>query len=405
MSGLEWALCSVLGEEISSLDQRSGGEVEIELNGARRARVTVSLEEEAAERALAFASTLKVWLNGVLIFFGPVNLPRQLGGDRTMELAAVDLSERLARSYTGPLFAKSQLAVDQSEIIGRLVDYANVLAVALGSPGGTSGIIRGSLPASTARDRFYPDGSELWASIVAMSEVSNGPDFELEPLDRTDGVYCRLNTYVPFQGSDKTAECVFTFNTQENNASDFTYEPGGGEIVNRAIFAGQAQEGEPSPAWVAWHPASIAENGLWDHFEALPDVKYTAQLQEYAETLVATRARPVDFFDLTPAVEAGGGAQGWVRDGEGWGLRDAEYAVPPPFGPPAAGGAYWIGDEIRAIGRDGGLDRDVVGRVTYAKLSEVGEHGQLLATELTCAPHIDASGVSGSATTVSTEDL
>ena len=400
---LSWALCDRSGNQLTELPARSNASVEIELNGPRRASVTASLEEDVARLAMAYGTVLKVWLAGTIIFAGQVNLPRWVGRDREIELSAVDASERLANSYTKG-FAK-QTNVDQGAIMWNLINHAQGVHSILS--GGSVGVVRGETPNSYLRERYYPDGKQIWEALQEMSQVTNGPDFELMALDRTDGVYAQLQTYFPYQGYDRTDTCIFTFNTQENNAVDFTSEPGGGKIINFAVYGGQANEGEPAPAWQAYHAGSIAKYGVFQHFEALPDVKYTAQLQEYAEMLVAVRAEPVEFFDLVPAVEAGSSADGYYRDANGAWIKQSasSYGIPPPFGPVESGGHYWIGDEIRAIGRDHGMRKDVRGRVTFARLSEVGEHGDQLGVELTCAPTIDAAGVTGAATTISTEDF
>ncbi len=398
---LAWALCNRAGNVLEEITQRTKGEVEIELNGARRAACGISLEDPAAAKAVAFASRLKVWLSGAIIFNGLLTAPKW-GEDHAVEIAAVDPSAQLAYGYTKALAKASQ--VDQSQIIWDLIAHKSARDVVMGDPYG-SGIIRGLTPASYLRDRFYPDGAQIWEAIVALSEISNGVDFELQPLDRTDGVCAQLNTYFPWQGADRSGSVVLAYNTQEMNASAFTHEPG--QITTYAVFGGQAQEGSPAPGWIAWDPAAIPSQGVWEHFESLPDTRYTAQLREYAEGLVATRSMPVDFFDVTPVVEAGGTAQAWTRDANGlYTQQDGDhFSIPPPFGPLESGGAYWIGDQIRAIAREGTMERDLVGRVTYAKITEVGEHLDALAVELSCAPNVYGRSVSGVATTVTTEDF
>ena len=82
MSDLDWAICDVEGNVLEPITQRISAEVEIELNGPRSARVVASVEEEAAAAAVAFGSTIKVWMNNHIIFNGPMTLPRWLGEDR-----------------------------------------------------------------------------------------------------------------------------------------------------------------------------------------------------------------------------------------------------------------------------------------------------------------------------------
>lgn len=402
---LTWSLCDLDGNEIEPITQRLSGEVEVQLNGVRAATVTASLEERVAREVQAFACSLKVWLSGTLLHWGPVTLPRfisESGGQRVVEISSVCPSERLARGYTKGLAA--QLQVDQAKIMETLIAHLNTRASGAGKP--DTGVTTGSTPTSYLRDRFFPDGTNVWEALVAMSEITNGPDFELNPLDRTDGVYAELNTFFPYQGHDRTAEVVLAKGTAENNAVAISAEPGGGEIVNYAVFAGQAQEGQPAPGWIAQNAASQAAHGLYEHFEALPDVTRTATLQEHAEQLVAAKAWPIDFIDVTPVTEAGGLAYAWARDPETqeWKQESAAYAVPPRFGPIDSGGDYWLGDEITIIARDGELRDEWIARVTQARFAEVGPEGHV-AVELECAPRITASGVSGSATTVSTEDF
>lgn len=411
---LRWALCDRLGAVLSDLPRRKvgGREVEINLNGQRTARVGLHLDEVDAALALPFARSLKVWLDEALIFFGPITLTRfsGYGGDiggvggsvagRSVEIFATDPSVRLIQAFTHGFAFQQQ--IEQSEIMWRLVAHANDRAVAAGVPG--PGVVRGTTPAVILRDRFYPDGKQIWQALGEMTEVLDGPDLELEPLDRADGVYAQLNTYWPWQGTDRTATVIFEHNVGRHNAGDFAWEPGGGEIVNYAVFGGQGVEGQASPAWVAFQPESMTEHGIYEHFQAMADVTRTQTLREHAEGLVAARAYPVDFFDVTPTVEEGGIAVAYRRDQYDQLTRLGEgFGVPPRFGPPGFGD-YWIGDEIRAIGRHKpGLDVELVGRVVTAKLNELDSGS--IAVELACAPRIDAAGIEGFAATVSTENL
>lgn len=396
---LAWSLTDSQGNEVAPIGDRENGEVEIGLNASRRGSVDVAFSAAAAGKARAYGTRLKVWLSGAIILNAPLVDPVWSADERTASLNAIDAGEQLAASHIYAMAKQTQ--IDQGEIGWRLISHANSRAAFFGGP--PTGIVRGSVPISFLRDRFYPDGTNIWEALIDLTEISNGPDFELEPLDRVDGQHMRYVTHWPYQGNDRATDVVLAHNTQEDNAAAFSHEPSG--MVNWALFSGQAIEGQPAPAWVAWHPASIVANGVWGHFEALPDVKYTATLREYAEQMVATRAYGVDFFDVTPAVEAGGSALGFYRDANGLWRQDGRgYKVPPAFGPIDSGGAYWIGDEITALARVDGFKKQLVGRVIDAKITEL-ERARAIAVELSCAPRIVATGVSGQALTVTTEDF
>lgn len=397
---LTWSLIDSEGAVVADVDDRDKGEVEVQLNAGSRSSVEIALSARAAGRARAFGTRLLVRLSGFPIFNGAIVNPVWSADDRTASLAAICPSEMLARSFLRGM--PRQSSVDQAEIMWQIVYAATGIGSSLGGPG--AGIVEGPNAASYLRDRFYPDGTNAWEAMIALSEVTNGVDFDLAPLEGTGGEHARLDTYWPYRGHDRTASVVLTHNRQEDNASGFTWEPGGGELVNYSVAAGQAVEGERAPAWVAYDPESIAEHGFWQDYRSFPDVRYTAQLREIAEQQVATRALPVDFFDVTPAVESGGSALGFYRDAHGLWRQDGKaYGVPPRFGPIESGGEYWIGDEIRAIARVDELDKDLIGRVTYGKLSET--ESKHVAAEITCAPRVSATDAEGFAATVSVEDF
>lgn len=390
---LSWVLTNPKGVRLAELrDRVPGAEVTIALNGQRTAKLALSLEDEAAAQVRPFDRFLKVFLGEEIIFGGPILVPRWLTAEGILDISAVDVSQRLVQAFTHNF--DRQEGVGQADIMHRLILHANR------NSGGATGIplhgIVGGGPfeGNIGRDRSYPDGKQIWEALVDMSNVIGGPDFELRPEDTTTGFnWARFETYHPQQGDDKTDSVRLEAGLGRHTARDFNWEPGGGTIINRYTLAGQATSGTASPAWVAEQPESQKIFGIWEAFDADPDVTRITTLREKAESVVAANAFPIDFFDVTPAPEEGGLIAG----------TDQRYGVPPKFGPGAAHD-YWIGDEISVAARvPPGLDVQLRGRVTDARLVEEDEAGNV-AVELTCAPTVSAAGITGFATTASVFD-
>jgi hypothetical protein len=107
-----------------------------------------------------------------------------------------------------------------------------------------------------------------------------------------------------------------------------------------------------------------------------------ATLKERADGVVATRAFPLDFFTVQPAIMEQG------RD-------DVEYGVPPRFGPPTDPDAdFWLGDTITTIAREGSLSKTLVGRVVAATLTTADDAGNVGVAISLSSPD-QAAGVSG----------
>lgn len=379
---LSWALCNRLGRKLFDIDDRQSGTVTIIRSGRRSAQVVVPLESEVADAVQAFSTTLKVWLDNDLLLAGPVVLPRKNDPVDHIEIAATDPSVGLEGVLIG--FA-AQTQIDQSEILARIVEHIDTHRYDTARVP-SHGIIRGNLRASVKRDRAYLDGKQGWEAMIQLSEVIGGVDFELEPLDREDGIFARLNTFHPRQGTNRTKSAVFEYGHGQHTAEVFAIEPGGGEIVNRVIYAGRPHEGAATAdAWVSYQPESQEKFGLYERFAIDADVTQIATLREAAEEIVAARAFPIPFFSFASAPEEG------AVPG-----RDAKsYGVPPKFGP---SGDYWIGDEIRVIARYEALDEDLRGRVQTAVVSEDLEGNVYVACS--CDPTIVPANVQGFATVV-----
>lgn len=397
---LVWELCDRQQNVLTRLDnRRAGGRVEIGANAMRRAFVPLSLEDPAYGLAEATKTLLRVTLKGpddfsLPLFIGRVLIPENATEDERegLGLNAVDplyqLGKALSRKESGSTWeAKTLSATDQSQIMWALIEAAT-----------THGIIEGDLPASVNRDRTYLPGKEVAQALIEMTEVINGPDFELEPVVAGDGTLTRFNTFHPRQGEDKSDDVLFVYGAKPSTASSFIYAPGGDGIVNRVVAVGAPLDVEDEspyaifPAYVAEHADSIAEFGVFEEVIQLEDVVEGATLKSHAEAIIAARAYPIPYFDFTAAPEQ--------VDEEPVGSN----GVPPRFGID-----YWIGDTVGAHAYFGaGEDAEgnpvdaggepvepleLAGRVTDAVVTEL-ESGQI-AVKVSCTPEVNSEGITG----------
>lgn len=386
---LDFELCDRNQNVLTRLDnRRPGGKVELGLNAMRSATCPLSLEDPARELAAAVETILRVTLKSdagdLPLFIGRVVIPEQGSGPEGEQilLSALDpmfqLEKALARKVTGSVWeAMTFAATDQSQIMWSLINAAT-----------THGVAKGSLPASVNRDRTYIPGKYIGEALREMTEVINGPDFELEPTVATDGTLATFNTFYPKLGSDLSADVVFVHGAAPYTASGFSYAPGGDGIINRVVVVGAplSNEGEGSPfvsfpSYVAQHAASIAEFGVFEQIVQLEDVVQGSTLKAHAEAVIASNAYPIPYFDFTSMPEQVDG-----ETGEG---------VPPVFGQD-----YWLGDTVGCEAYLGGDDEPLklTGRITDATVTEL-ESGQV-AVKVSCTPEVSAAGITGESVTL-----
>ena len=387
---LDFELCDLEQNVLTRLDGRkAGGWIELGVNRMRRSFCPLSLDDSARELAKAISTVLRITLKGpedfsMPLFIGRVVIPDKAADAQKFDLGlyALDplfhLEKKLIRSAAGSTwnpktFAGKDQALIMWELLAAFEDH---------------GVAKGSIPTSINRDRTYAPGKEVGEALIEMAEVIGGPDFELEPVIASDGTLCNFNTFYPHQGEDKSDEVVFVFRGAGEDAVSFHEAPGGEEIANRVLVVGAPNnsEGESSP--IATHPAHLAEHlgsiedheGEFERREQLDDVKEGATLKAHAEGLLAQTAYPTPYFDFTVAPE-----QYEEETGEG---------VPPRFGVD-----YWLGDTIKVEAFLGGDEpEELIGRVIDAKVAE-RESGQI-AVELTCAPEVSTTGITGKALTL-----
>ena len=407
---LTWTLCDLRGNALADIDQRLSAVWEGGVNRKREARCAFSYDDEAAVHAVPLARVLKVRLWGEMIFAGRIWELVKKGSARSIELRAFDPLQQLERFAIGMKTGDEPFAdpavgegllyhiaghlyridqTDQSYILWSLMDYAQPTAAerALGVPG--TGIVQGEYyfpagpPVSILRDREYEYGKNIAEAVIELTGVRDGVDMELEPLDRTDGTLCRLNTYYPYHGRDQTDVAIYEFASGLDNCADFEVEEDGLATANRINLVGRSVDGaEPAIARVNQPESQLAYGNLGSAM-ADPALVELDTLREHATGLVAGGAFPLRSFTVTPALDDG---RGFARSSSG-----ALYPVesvpgqPPRVGP---GKDVWFGDLVTAQTYDGpAMDYLLHGRVTDIRLTEV-EGGTGVVSEVTCSPYV-----------------
>ena len=367
MASLRWALCDIKGNRLAQFFDRKQGTVTIPLNGARTASVNLSIHDEAVPQIVTLATTLKVYLATKLIFFGPIVSPRFMGREQRVEISAVDPFFRLVKRFLAAQFVQS--AIDQGQIMMNLITQVLPTApeLALGIP--SHGIQQGTIVATKVRDKTYESGQQIASAITDLAELLDGPDFELIPQDRTDGILANFNVYSR-QGSDLSASVVFEYFFGRHNCTDFVYDPAGDQVQNRNTQVGQ--NGGAPPTYTANHVEAQQQLGIYEGYQGSSEVSEPAILTARAQQLVAAYREPPDYFTVVPAIEG----------------VDESFGVPPQ-----ALSDYAVGDTVGAVARVGGLKLNLTGRVTQLQLAETDDAANVRTT-VTCVPTVITSGLS-----------
>ena len=424
---LTWAVCKKEGKEHGWLFEREGGEVTLALNGQRTARVTASLEEPVVRKVHAGRSRLKIFCkpksaspNATLLANNLIHAPRSNGTD--LEIASVDVTGRLLKASYAPRPTPAELASDptgwwdedpteKSALMWKLIHKSGRRLRALNNDSHDFpelGIIQGDLAdTGVTRTPKFADGLNTYDRLQDESKGNRSPDFEFEPLDRTDGKFAKFNTYRK-QGSDKTEEIILE---EGDNVAEVSFEADFAEMCNSYMLIGQGR-GAKAPAYVAENHVSMGRFGEY-HVTETTDLTDIDEIEERAKQYVAIHAFPGSFIDITPTVEIGGQARTFVRDALG-NLDEIEkqFALAPSFGP-GSDYRFWLGDEITirapwAIGKiEVDKDRpaprsDIYCRVTEATLTEVDAAGNVAAS-LTLVPVVEKANTVGYATEIRTE--
>lgn len=415
---INWSLCDLEQTELRDLSaRRPGGTVSIIRKDIRTSQLPISLEDPAAELATSTDTVLKAtipqWTDP--LFLGRILIPetKDSASDGLLTLHASDPLATLTRKHyrnkqtissSPPFFIAGSGETAQAVVppfdltFGpnfSATDESSMLWSLINSVGG-HGIIIGTLADGVDRTLAYAPGKEIAEAINEITDSEGGLDFELNPVEGTDGRLVELNTYYPRQGSDKSDSIIFDYRHGDRNAKEFELAPErpvnsvlvvGGVIgtysATATLYPDHAVPSDPnfpiSIGYRAWHQDSIDQYGVHEDVVFLSDVTNAPYLQAKAIGLVAAAVEPVPFFDFTPTPAS-------QEEGSG---RE--------FGPDLD---FWMGDtiavEAHLPAQDPGETTVVEGRVNEAILTE-NENGEV-DLDLNCAPEQGSGGVSSELT-------
>lgn len=396
----DWALYNLkTGARLGWFEDRSSSHVGLGLNLPRTAQVVMPLDDPICDLVSPLATVLRGWYWKRPFFAGAITLPKYSSDGDKLEINAVDPSFRLQASHVnqradGGIFAY-QAAIDQSEIMWRLITHAQPTGAQQSRGVPMIPVIRGVTPASFTRDRAYDTGKQIWAGVAELADVTNGVDFDLSPIEPGTAManthaLVQFDTYSPSRGTNKSSTARFADGLAGENCV-VNWDPAGDQVLNRYTLQGQSEEGQASPSYTSEQQASQDQYGIYAGFGGDPDISVINTLAEYTQGKVQALAFPVDYFDITPAVSG----RGYTWQGaKPIPIKNREFAEAPHFGP-GADFDYFLGDTIGVYVRRGAIDGYFEGRVTDAELTET-PNGDVI-PKLSVGPSILAANVTGGA--------
>jgi hypothetical protein len=212
------------------------GEVVIPLNDSRTASVTVSVFDPVVETLATLAQVpyavhLKVFYEGLLVFWGPIKVRAADLVAGTIRLDAVDMTLRMIKHFIREgdlLLGGGQVDATTGDgwlpISGdglkRLRDATKTVSFpALGIQDGTDSF--------TADPNAIIDvhrGDQIYNTWQRVQQTL-GPDWELDPTDSTVQMYATLNVFNR-QGSDISAAVQFHCGTGRSNLEGLSFTEG-----------------------------------------------------------------------------------------------------------------------------------------------------------------------------------
>lgn len=383
---LTWEICRRSDQAVLAnlSDRKEGARVLVARHVARAAEVPLSLNDPAVDAIDTGGALLRCKAAGwpEPLFCGRISQWEVTydGDTEVGKLSAIDPMAQvdaaalfiygLGFSSGNPEAFKKFTATDQSQIMWQLV---NLIAAE-----NDTGIVQGTLAnTSISRNASFVTGSMIGDGVRSIASLVDGAEFDLSPVEASDGTIAAFNTYYPQQGTDKSDALVLKMGLSATDEADgFSYAPSVGEMINRFTVIGEptgaitSLGGLDYPLHIAYraeHAASIADNGVWEKTESVSGLTDGNLLAAYAKAVVAANAYPSESFSLS---------------------LDPDFA--PAFAP---NGDFWMGD---VIGAQIGLPREVknlVGRVGAASFTEV-RNGDVH-IDLTCDPEDVTTGVTG----------
>lgn len=358
---------------LARLEDFSDAQVTIPINDARDATVTISMHAEAAAAVAPYKTLLHIVYatptDAHLVFWGIVTQPEWDPEAETVTIPAVDMSLRLQHrqirwgtrilnasddptepnpfNNTSSKRSTGNIPIDYVGLrwlrdVGRNTESMNNRGVPpLGITDGAN--TASLLPSDTDFTIEGRRGDTVWDVIQEFVGYQIAPDFELEPRDKTFGVYARLNTY-DRQGSADPTRILFHDGFGLDNAL-ITYRPGGKVITHNHVLS----TGDETRVTLA-DLASSAEIGPYIQWDSTDyPARATGALQDHAQQTIDAYGTPPDYFSVTPNLDCG---LCYLDD-------------------------FAIGDALSAAVRRGQLQRQFTGDITRVVLAQADAAGNV----------------------------
>lgn len=194
--------------------------------------------------------------------------------EETVDLTAIGWFDLFGKRHRRSSRTFNQ--VDQGEIMWQLINDAQ------NQSNGDYNITKGSVPASKDRDRTYDRDKNIKEAIIQMSEVIDGPDFEVT----WDKVF---NVYHPKQGRRKNEILRYP-----GNVDNVRFSRNGLEMHNRIVARG-AGFGEDALRATATDTPGQQKYFVREDIIDFNDISRSSTLQDHADEELEAQ---VKFFDV-----------------------------------------------------------------------------------------------------------
>jgi hypothetical protein len=362
------------GVVVAAPERWEDTEVVIPLNDSRTARTTISLHDVAAAQVTPLDRLLKVYYGSLLVFWGYILNPIWDAAAGTVEINAHDPTIKLKHHFHryGDTVVENVVPVNGTGMRNILLSAAPTLAQQ-GRGVLSHGIEFGTDTTTDHGVNRVPieRGTNVWESLLSLSESAIGPDFEFVPDDTLDPhAYVVFNT-ADTLGTDITDDVVFHYGFGVDNLENFVYSPDGDAVRNYMVVVppGGTTDSTDTRRALSHSEASWLQYGIYQGWESSGqrDVD-PAYLQQIADAWVDAYAEVPKFFQIDPK--------------------------PDHPRVPVYGSDFNVGDTIRAAVKQGQLAQEVEGRIVSVTLSQANSAAYVNAS-LECTPNVGTVLTSG----------
>jgi hypothetical protein len=223
--------------------------------------------------------------NKEAVWSGPIQQKVLNYGSNKIDIACVGWFELLNRRYIVDS-NHTYTTTNEGQIAFELLDLANSLS--LESETRPTGIVEGSNTSTTARTRTYERWANIGASIMELTEVEDGFDFEIDPLTR------EMNIREWSEYQDLT-EVIWGFNWGPHNLKDFVETHDGDALKNDFYVVGQYGISHANDT-----DEGLDKYGVHQHIEQISELSDTDFGGAIANIEIATNKIPRVNLNISP---------------------------------------------------------------------------------------------------------